>query len=87
MKRVIATPHSVRRQGQHTDAATDPIIGAPVWQKRTVSAIMLNDEEPRQIGGGRNAKRGAEPDIYTGRPNSKGPAKREGQGRRRKFAP
>jgi hypothetical protein len=43
---VTVTPDIIRRQCQHSDDTSDPVIGETIAEERSVPAIMLDNEEP-----------------------------------------
>ena len=61
MDGVRAPPEVVWRQGEHAERAADPIVGEAMAEERTVSAIVLDHEQPHQESGGRNGKQQSEP--------------------------
>ena len=42
------SPKVIRRQGQHADHATDPIVGEAMPKKRAMAAVVLDHEQPHQ---------------------------------------
>ena len=71
MDGVRAPPEVVWREGQDADDAPDPIVGAPVREKRAMPAVMLNHEEPNQKPRRRDGDEQRRPPV----------AKREGEPR------
>ena len=61
MNGVTASPAIVRRQGQHADRPSEPVIGAAVPEKGAVTAIVLDHEQPHQEACRRNGEQQADP--------------------------
>ena len=61
MSGVGASPKIVRRQCQHPDHATHPVIGAAAMEEGAVTAIVLDHEQPYQKARGRHREQQAGP--------------------------
>jgi hypothetical protein len=49
-----ASPKIVRRERQHPDRASDPVVGGTTMEEGAMAAIMLDHEKPHQKARGRH---------------------------------
>ena len=61
MSGVGASPEIVRRQRQHPDHATDPVVGAAAMEEGAVAAIVLDHEQAHEKARGRHREQQARP--------------------------
>ncbi len=55
------SPKVIRRQGQHADHPTDPIVGEAMPEKRAMAAVVLDHEQAHQKSSRRHRKDHAKP--------------------------
>jgi hypothetical protein len=58
---VGASPEIARRERQHPDRASDPVVGATTMEEGAMTAIMLDHEKPHQKARGRRREQQAKP--------------------------
>src|SRR6266487_6630968 len=58
---VSASPKIVWRERQHPNPASDPVVGETAMEEGTMTAIVLDHEQPHEKARGRHREQQAEP--------------------------